>query len=136
MILKQFCFYFVEKTSVKFELRDMTAKQLKQANHSVPLTDSIMPASVRFNGMLLIGNRPSSKFCVGKAMYPSDFLAFTDEAMPREIFELVVITLADGSTGPDGKKAMIPLVDVTGDRRFDVVVPFYSVIDSDRLLVS
>lgn len=117
----------------------MTGKQLKQANHSVPLTNSIMPAFVRFNGMLLqIGNRPSAKFCVGKAMYPSDFLAFTDETVPREIYELVVITLGNGS-GPEGggsgKKAMVPLVDVTGDRRFDVSVPFYNVTESNELMV-
>lgn len=116
----------------------MTAKQLKQVNHSVPLTNYIMPAVVRFNGMLLMGNRPSSKFCVGKAMYPSDFIAFTDDvAMPREIFELVVITLGD-SSGTDGgiKKGMIPLVDITGDRRFDLIVPFYSANDSNLLMVN
>lgn len=71
-------------------------------------------------------------------MYAGDFLAFTDESSPREIFELVVITLGDdaSSKGGGNKKSMVPLVDVTGDRRFDVLVPFYSGNDSDRLIVS
>lgn len=98
-----------------------------------------MPAFVKFNGMLLIGNRPNAKFCLAKAMYPSDFVAITDGSLPREIFEIVVITLGDGSAaaadGGSNKKTMIPLADVTGDRRFEVDIPFYSDIDSDRLMV-
>lgn len=132
------CECFTENAFVKFDLQETSAKQLQRDNHSLPLMSNAttsLSAMVSFNGLLPIAGRPSAKYCVGKATYTSDFLALQDGTRPREIFDIVVVPLVDGS-GEAGtiRRAIVPMV-TDGHRWFDVQLPVDDEKDAGRFLV-
>lgn len=76
-----------------------------------------MSATVFFNGGLLYaGSPPSTKLCIGKALYTSDFVGLEDATPNVEIFEVVIIK----------KGKMQPLVSAKDEYTFEVSIPFYA----------
>ncbi|XP_037027027.1 uncharacterized protein LOC119067871 isoform X2 [Bradysia coprophila] len=111
----------LNKSIINMEIRETSVNQIIRTNLTIPYDSYQRRSYIQINGNLKVN--PRNRFCVGKIMFPSDYLSGQKNA--NEIYDLIivekstgeinVVDVSDGNRGEQSVSLSIPITKESGN---------------------